>query len=1519
METDQQGTLRRGQLCGSQFLQPATDQDSKSMHQLVDPRVGRTTASRPGVLDTPGVSWTKLSGEGKQTTSAPHWTRKRALRRARNRAERHNGTMYRGQWHSPEALGVRSHNIVTGERRPATGVRTATHRIGARRLKFISYNVGGLDQTAYDVFKTWLGEQKQADVVVVQELHFGCGREDAQWCMDSGWRAYITADAGQRSAGVGIFLAPWLTKDASISACTWSPGRLLHVRCETARLTLDVIGFYQQVHHAKRGSAADSIRLQHWNKLSKLVHGLPKRNLLLIGMDANSVCDSCQGLVGRGVLRQPNRHADTEFMQLIREHELVLLNTWGRACRSHASTYMHGLVCTQIDFVITRRVTADQTSRATRPIMLDLVPWRLGPKHRPLAGSIPFVAGWAAKHNVKPSFSGLNVHALREAFRQGGPLVTECLKPRIEALLEATTDASPGSLTLINRNLMQICVGFFPKTRNSRKPAPKVGFELAQQQGIHRLWDLHRHLKCLREEARNQNSFVVWKAYEAVQQQYRSLKAQSRAIRRRRLELRIDEAHQAAARHDMSAVYRIIRTLAPKRRHINLTIRSQEGHLLSQRQQFEAIRDFFRAEYDRADDFVEPAPSAVLSLSVAEIQQAIGQLKNNKAVPGDSLPAEIWKLCQESFAVFLHRVLTQGVEEGHAYPREISDCSLALLPKPGKPGKQPGDLRPLGLQDPSSKIYATVLKHKITEQARDLLASRPQYAYSAGRSIDTAITRVARHCAQVRDHLQRSVVSVHDKRQGRRAMGCVGGAMIGLDLSRAFDKLPRWALQASLEHASVDSAVCRAVIAIHERCMYTIKHGPHEDRIAMKRGIRQGCSLSPSLYSIFTIWVFDQLSAITSPEWAQACITLFADDSHLAWLISSQQDLDFACHCIRRTVALFRSVGMDINPSKSTFVLQIKGSTAKRWIQVHQQQTAKGPVIDVGLPHAPLLVPRAKQMICLGVVASYQGFELQTCKHRMQIAMQNKHRLLKILHASNLTQKYRLRLYLACIRSTMLFGQHAVGLTPTVLYKLEQADARALRAISRSPSFLTKESTVALRKRLAVNSPREALCKLLQGRIDKCNDEHSASFFREQLSIATMPVEGACTASLQPCVEQEGVPCTVCGLYFVNRRIMLSHQARKHPETCQAKPVLTAAQYASQTVDGMPCCVHCGRKFTRVEGLKKHLRKQCRACPTVPAGCPDQPTPGEAATSVVAQVPTPRGEPPRDRSPPAASPVPNTASVSPTVKPDPKPDKQVEPTSGLVTNTAFRQQLRTSWKAVLRDQPTLDRLQNYCVLCGQWVVMKGPGIKQHIRLMHREVHDTLVAEAASRCSVLGLQAVSPCRYCQLPCKAPRTHVPRCPVVFQASLAGLVVAKEDHTPRPQQRGRNSRWCWAQEAYRRWRWTASHQPRRGRGNRPRSRGSRRTPGRIATASGAEWKPARDPHAMAGRVGETSGNGRRKPRTRRRRCSTRRLRKSSSRWCSYPCGTKPNWAAFGRIAGSCCSWTPPRPIRQRASCQG
>ena len=504
---------------------------------------------------------------------------------------------------------------------------------------------------------------------------------------------------------------------------------------------------------------------------------------------------------------------------------------------------------------------------------------------------------------------------------------------------------------------------------------------------------------------------------------------------------------------------------------------------------------------------------------------------------------------------------------------------------------------------------------------------------ATSKAIDSAITRVALHCAEVRKLLKHQSLSVHDKRQGRQVAGVCGGAMVSLDLSRAFDQLPRWALQAALEHAQVDGPVIQAIIAVHERCSYTIRHGKHTDSIPMRKGVRQGCTLSPSLYAIFTIWVYDRLSSITSAEWASACVTLFADDSHLSWLVRSAEDLEFVCTCTRRTIELFQSVGMQINVSKSRIVLRVRGSRAKRWLRLHEQRTAQGPVVSVGTPQRPIHLPRARTMIYLGIVASYENFELQTCRHRLAIAMQTKHRLIKVLHSADLSLKHRLRLYVACVRSTMLYGQHAVGVTTSVLHRLDAADSRALRAISKSPSFLTRESTSALRRRLEAPSPTEALVKLLKGRIHNCKDVDSCRFFSAQLELLR-PVSEPATASLIPRAVTVGVPCDICGTYFPDRRIMLSHRARKHPEACEPKTRMTASEYAGFTVDGMPQCVKCGCKFTRVEGLKKHLRKECR---------PGQPQePSVSATSVVAttqgtttgqvaQGPTARRESPRGR------------------------------------------------------------------------------------------------------------------------------------------------------------------------------------------------------------------------------------------------------------------------------------------------
>ncbi|CAE7244164.1 unnamed protein product [Symbiodinium microadriaticum] len=274
--------------------------------------------------------------------------------------------------------------------------------------------------------------------------------------------------------------------------------------------------------------------------------------------------------------------------------------------------------------------------------------------------------------------------------------------------------------------------------------------------------------------------------------------------------------------------------------------------------------------------------------------------------------------------------------------------------------------------------------------------------------------------------------------------------------------MPRRALLSALQWARVPSNLISIIIDIHCVCRYRVVHEGFESFIDMKNGVRQGCTLAPILWSLYSVFLLRQEEEAIESSWPREQMTLYADDTRCAWRLQSERDLNFM---IKRALAVFdvyRKYGMQINPDKSTLIIKLGGTHGARWLKqhVHVHNGKRMFMLQHGTSYVS--VPISKQSKYLGIMVSYHNFEQAS-----------------LLHCSKyLRLRQRLQIYTACVRSTFLYGLPTIGLSDKDLMQLHRRDIKYLRAVAKSPVHLTREPTEQLFKRLQVTSIRQVFLKL---------------------------------------------------------------------------------------------------------------------------------------------------------------------------------------------------------------------------------------------------------------------------------------------------------------------------------------------------------------------------------------------------------------------------------------------------------
>ena len=610
--------------------------------RITEPRVGGPVDRHP----PEAIHWHPLHATatekpfGLSIDEAPNLKaiRKRSLFRALRRLDRTGNTTYRGHRFTLPLANVSP---------PRPSQSTCSHQDSRARPRFhvMTWNAGGLSSDRYQQLLLWLqGPGRHLHVVAIQETHW---RHDASYKVQ-GWHAYhFPCSASDKSAGILILVNQRLYPPHKVQLTCLVEGRLVHLRLEL-NPSIDVLILYQHLHATSaqhKGQEglihAQAQRSKVWTKVHQSLSGFPSRNSVLLLGDCNTDLFPDHPHVGPGVRTRlskqpPDQH---EFQQLLKTFSLCALNCWRRA-GTQAQTFLPatGLRGTQIDFVLTRLSQVDGPARTCAPTWLPFVE-DSGMRHLPLLGSVPMLS--LPKRSRTPS-PHLSLASVRQALRTCPDLALSYATKAAQLL----KDSTPAT---ISNKLQEAWLQCNPPS--SASPAGPG----THTQAIMHLWELRRARR-LFLSSRPPDNTDPWPLESDLRSKTKALKQACKQSQQDRIQRILTEAEQAAHK-GLTAVYQVVRKLAPKSARKPILFRDSTGAPLSTAQEVESLKDYFRNLY--RSDYPEAVPPghSFSSFTRDELQGALLQLPQGKALPSWVVPSPLWALAATPIAEILHPAL----------------------------------------------------------------------------------------------------------------------------------------------------------------------------------------------------------------------------------------------------------------------------------------------------------------------------------------------------------------------------------------------------------------------------------------------------------------------------------------------------------------------------------------------------------------------------------------------------------------------------------------------------------------------------------------------------------------------------------------------------------------------------------------------------------------------------------------------------------------------------------------------
>uniref|UniRef100_A0A3B4EY79 Reverse transcriptase domain-containing protein n=1 Tax=Pundamilia nyererei TaxID=303518 RepID=A0A3B4EY79_9CICH len=218
-------------------------------------------------------------------------------------------------------------------------------------------------------------------------------------------------------------------------------------------------------------------------------------------------------------------------------------------------------------------------------------------------------------------------------------------------------------------------------------------------------------------------------------------------------------------------------------------------------------------------------------ITVEELHKAISRLKANKAPGADGYPSEWYKAFRTQVTPVLLNCFNHTLRTGVA-PQSWREAVISIIPKDGKDTKECSSYRPISILNVDYKLFASILAKRLESIIPELIDLDQTGFVSNTQTQDNL-----RRTLQVMDHI---------------TSGNISAMLVSLDAEKAFDSVGWEYLFRVLTRFGFKDGFIKCMKALYYSPTARIRINGHlSQSITLKRGTRQGCPLSPSLFALY--------------------------------------------------------------------------------------------------------------------------------------------------------------------------------------------------------------------------------------------------------------------------------------------------------------------------------------------------------------------------------------------------------------------------------------------------------------------------------------------------------------------------------------------------------------------------------------------------------------------------------------------------------------------------------------------